>query len=199
VAREAGVARLVHLSVIHSDLYVDVPHFPGKFGVERMIEQMGFNATILRPPYIMSNDSMIKVVVLGYGLYPMRGVRTVARDGKVRPDDVSDCVVGRRGSIAARRNQGTRVDRHQSEKRHCVARSEWNGHVTMPKGGRLRYVPLTRRLAENEPTIASAVLFSDLADRSLIARIADLSGSRLMEDPFLDTPPRTTADQYTER
>jgi integrase len=30
----------------------------------------------------------------------------------------------------------------------CVARSEWKGHVTMPKGGRLRYVPLTRRLAE---------------------------------------------------
>jgi len=28
----------------------------------------------------------------------------------------------------------------------CVARSEWNGHVTMPKGGRLRYVLLTRRL-----------------------------------------------------
>lgn len=30
----------------------------------------------------------------------------------------------------------------------CVAQSEWKGHVTMPKGGRLRYVPLTRRLAE---------------------------------------------------
>jgi integrase len=30
----------------------------------------------------------------------------------------------------------------------CVARSEWKGHVTMPKGGRLRYVPLTRRLTE---------------------------------------------------
>ena len=30
----------------------------------------------------------------------------------------------------------------------CVARSEWKGHVTMPKGGRLRYVPLTERLAE---------------------------------------------------
>ena len=27
-----------------------------------------------------------------------------------------------------------------------VARSEWKGHVTMPKGGRLRYVPLTKRL-----------------------------------------------------
>src|SRR5207245_2300519 len=29
----------------------------------------------------------------------------------------------------------------------CVQRSEWRGHVTVPKGGRLRYVPLTIRLA----------------------------------------------------
>lgn len=28
-----------------------------------------------------------------------------------------------------------------------IQRSEWKGHVTMPKGGRLRYVPLTVRLA----------------------------------------------------
>jgi len=29
----------------------------------------------------------------------------------------------------------------------CVQRSDWRGHVTVPKGGRLRYVPLTVRLA----------------------------------------------------
>jgi hypothetical protein len=29
----------------------------------------------------------------------------------------------------------------------CVQRSDWNSHVTTPKGGRLRYVPLTIRLA----------------------------------------------------
>ena len=29
----------------------------------------------------------------------------------------------------------------------CVQRSEWKGHVTVPKGGRLRYVPMTIRLA----------------------------------------------------
>jgi integrase len=29
----------------------------------------------------------------------------------------------------------------------CVQRSDWNGHVTTPKGGRLRYVPMTMRLA----------------------------------------------------
>ena len=29
----------------------------------------------------------------------------------------------------------------------CVQRSDWKGHVTVPKSGRLRYVPLTSRLA----------------------------------------------------
>src|SRR5438045_5802440 len=29
----------------------------------------------------------------------------------------------------------------------CVQRSDWKGHVAIPKGGRLRYVPLTVRLA----------------------------------------------------
>ncbi len=71
LAREAGVERIVYLSVIHSDLYVNVPHFAGKFGVERMIEQMGFNATILRPAYFINNDLTIKDVVFGYGVYPM--------------------------------------------------------------------------------------------------------------------------------
>jgi uncharacterized protein YbjT (DUF2867 family) len=71
VAREAGVDRVVYLSVIHSDLYVNVPHFAGKFGVERMIERMGFSATILRPAYFMDNDVTIKDVVLAYGTYPM--------------------------------------------------------------------------------------------------------------------------------
>ena len=71
LARDAGVDRVVYLSVLHSDIYVNVPHFAGKFGVERMIEQMGFNATILRPAYFISNDRTIKDVVTGYGVYPM--------------------------------------------------------------------------------------------------------------------------------
>lgn len=71
VAREAGIERIVYLSVIHSDRYLNVPHFAGKFGVERMIEDMGFNATILRPAYFMDNDRTIKDVVLGHGVYPM--------------------------------------------------------------------------------------------------------------------------------
>ena len=71
LALEAGIERIVYLSVIHSDAYVNVPHFAGKFAVERMIEKMGFHATILRPAYFMNNDLTIKDVVTGHGVYPM--------------------------------------------------------------------------------------------------------------------------------
>src|SRR5262249_52839465 len=42
--------------------------------------------------------------------------------------------------------EGTDVD--LNKRQLCVARSEWKEHVRMPKGGRIRYVPLTRRLAD---------------------------------------------------
>ncbi|WP_296592020.1 NmrA/HSCARG family protein [Methylophaga sp.] len=71
LAHEAGIERIVYLSVIHADRYVNVPHFAGKYGVERMIKQMGLNATILRPAYFISNDITIKDVVTEYGIYPM--------------------------------------------------------------------------------------------------------------------------------
>lgn len=71
LARSAGIERIVYLSVIHADVYVNVPHFAGKFAVERMIEQMGMATTILRPAYFIQNDLTIKEVVTGYGVYPM--------------------------------------------------------------------------------------------------------------------------------
>lgn len=49
----------------------------------------------------------------------------------------------RRGEITALEWEDVDFDRRQL----CVQRSEWNGQVTAPKGGRLRYVPLTVRLA----------------------------------------------------
>lgn len=85
IAREVGVERLVYLSVFDADRAVNVPHFAVKYGAERMLEAMGFSATILRPAYFIDNDVMIKDVILGYGVYPMpigsKGVAMVdARD-----------------------------------------------------------------------------------------------------------------------
>ena len=41
LAREAGIERIVYLSVIHADKFTNVPHFTGKHTVERMIESVG--------------------------------------------------------------------------------------------------------------------------------------------------------------
>jgi uncharacterized protein YbjT (DUF2867 family) len=71
LAREAGIERVVYLSVIHADKFTDVPHFTGKHTVERMIESLDIPATILRPAYFMQNERMVRQVIQGYGVYPM--------------------------------------------------------------------------------------------------------------------------------
>ena len=85
LAREAGIERIVYLSVIHADRFTNVPHFTGKWAVERMIESLDLPATILRPAYFMQNDLTIRDTVLAYGVYPMpigsKGVSMIdARD-----------------------------------------------------------------------------------------------------------------------
>jgi integrase len=39
------------------------------------------------------------------------------------------------------------VDVDLEKRQLCIQRSQWKEHVTMPKSGRLRYVPMTTRLA----------------------------------------------------
>ncbi len=85
IAREAGVKRVVYLSVFEADRAVNVPHFAVKYGAERMLHAMGFSSTILRPTYFIDNDVMVKEVILQHGVYPMpigsKGVAMVdARD-----------------------------------------------------------------------------------------------------------------------
>lgn len=71
IAREAGVDRVVYLSVFGADEAVNVPHFAVKRGAERMLKVMGFGATILRPTYFIDNEAMVKDVILNHGIYPM--------------------------------------------------------------------------------------------------------------------------------
>ena len=70
LAHEAGIERIVYFSVLQSDRVTNVPHFAGKYAVERMIEQFDLAATILRPAYFMQNDTQMKDALLG-GVYPM--------------------------------------------------------------------------------------------------------------------------------
>jgi uncharacterized protein YbjT (DUF2867 family) len=71
LAQEAGIERIVYLSVIHADKFTNVPHFTGKHTVERMIESLDIRATILRPAYFMQNDLMVQQTVQNFAVYPM--------------------------------------------------------------------------------------------------------------------------------
>ncbi|MCJ2054958.1 NmrA/HSCARG family protein [Methylobacterium sp. J-048] len=70
-AREAGVKGIVYLSVLKGEAYADVPHFAGKYTVERMIEALDLPATILRPAYFIQNDIRLKDPLLKFGVYGM--------------------------------------------------------------------------------------------------------------------------------
>lgn len=70
-AREAGVKGIVYLSVLKGEAFADVPHFAGKYTVERMIEALNLPATILRPAYFIQNDIRLKDPLLKFGVYGM--------------------------------------------------------------------------------------------------------------------------------
>ncbi len=69
LAREAGVKGIVYLSVLKGEDYADVPHFAGKYTVERMIEALDLPATILRPAYFIQNDLGQKEPLTKAGIY----------------------------------------------------------------------------------------------------------------------------------
>jgi uncharacterized protein YbjT (DUF2867 family) len=71
VARDVGLKGVVYLSVLNSEEYADVPHFTGKYAVERMIEQGHLPVTVLRPAYFIQNDARQKDALLKQGVYGM--------------------------------------------------------------------------------------------------------------------------------
>ena len=70
LARDAGIERLVYLSMVKADRFLDVPHAGAKFATERMIAEFGLPATVLRPVYFYQNDRQLKVPILTMGSYP---------------------------------------------------------------------------------------------------------------------------------
>lgn len=69
-ARDAGVKRIVYLSVHHLDRAAHLPHFDGKIGIEAAVKQSGMEYTIVRPNNFYQNDAWFKDVLLNYGVYP---------------------------------------------------------------------------------------------------------------------------------
>ncbi|MEP7064487.1 MAG: NmrA family NAD(P)-binding protein [Gemmatimonadota bacterium] len=69
-ARDAGVKRIVYLSVHNLDRAPHLPHFGGKIGIEAAVMKSGMQYTIVRPNNFYQNDIWFKDVMLNYGVYP---------------------------------------------------------------------------------------------------------------------------------
>jgi uncharacterized protein YbjT (DUF2867 family) len=68
--REAGVSRVVYVSVHDVHKAPWLPHFGGKLGVEQALKGSGIPFTILRPNNFHQNDYWFKDVLLQHGVYP---------------------------------------------------------------------------------------------------------------------------------
>jgi uncharacterized protein YbjT (DUF2867 family) len=69
LAREAGVKKLVYMSVHKLDAAPHLPHFGGKIGIEAAVVASGATWTILRPNNFYQNDVWLKEPAMAYGVY----------------------------------------------------------------------------------------------------------------------------------
>lgn len=58
-AREAGVERVVHISITNASEEAPLPYFRGKGQVERALRQSGLSYAILRPPLIFGEGAIL--------------------------------------------------------------------------------------------------------------------------------------------
>ncbi len=89
--KEAGVKRVVYLSVQDADTAAWLPHFGSKVGVEEAIKRSGVAYTILRPNNFYQNDYWFKDALLQHGVYP----QPLGNAGVARVDvrDIADAAV----------------------------------------------------------------------------------------------------------
>ena len=139
LAQEAAIKRIVYFSVFHSDVFTDVPHFAGKYTVERMIEDCDLPVTILRPNYFMQNDTSMKDALLGQGIYPQpigsKGISMVDTHDIAEAAAIFPAQKGKsRRAFAARDDRTGRSRRSQrrSDRRHLVR----GARPTNPRWGR---------------------------------------------------------------
>jgi len=70
LARQAGVKRIVYMSVHRIDEAAYLPHFGSKIGVEAGVRNSGAEWTILRPNNFYQNDAWLRPAIEQHGIYP---------------------------------------------------------------------------------------------------------------------------------
>jgi uncharacterized protein YbjT (DUF2867 family) len=57
--KQAGVRRVVHISITHADSQSSSPYFRGKAEVERRLKETGLSYAILRPPLLFGKEDVL--------------------------------------------------------------------------------------------------------------------------------------------
>ncbi|WP_428396213.1 SDR family oxidoreductase [Lichenicoccus sp.] len=81
---EAGIARIVYLSMIGADRFADSPRAAAKLAAEATIARRGLSATILRPNALFQNDIMQKDALMSRQTYatPVGSIGLTMIDGR---------------------------------------------------------------------------------------------------------------------
>jgi len=89
-AKDAGVARIVHLSITNPDIRSDLPYFRGKAELESVLASLGVSYCILRPTVLFGKeDVLINNIAWSLRHFPIFGVFG-AGEYKLQPIYVDD-------------------------------------------------------------------------------------------------------------
>ena len=89
-ARDAGVRRIVHVSITNPDRASALPYFRGKAELEAYLAQLGIPYTVLRPAVFFGNeDILINNIAWVLRTFPVYGIFGAGNYG-IQPIHVND-------------------------------------------------------------------------------------------------------------
>lgn len=104
-AREAGVRRIVHVSITNPDLHSDLPYFRGKAELELALTRLGVSYCILRPTVLFGKeDVLVNNIAWSLRHLPLFGVFG-AGDYKLQPIYVDDLAAAAVAKAAGFQNE----------------------------------------------------------------------------------------------
>lgn len=104
-AKEAGVSRIIHVSITHPDIHSDLPYFRGKAELEADLASLGVSYCILRPAVLFGKeDVLINNIAWSLRHFPIFGVFG-SGDYKLQPIYVDDLATAAVEKVAGERNE----------------------------------------------------------------------------------------------
>jgi nucleoside-diphosphate-sugar epimerase len=104
-ARDAGVRRIVHVSITNPDIHSELPYFHGKAELESDLASLGVSFCVLRPAVLFGKeDVLINNIAWSLRRFPVYGVFG-AGEYKLQPIYVDDLAAAAVEKAAGERNE----------------------------------------------------------------------------------------------